>query len=54
MGICLANIGSIMMQMGDYVQAIKYYKQSEESLKSIIFNQQQALSFNDDLSVLHI
>jgi len=35
-GVCLANIGSIMMQMGDYSQAREYYDQAILNMKGNI------------------
>lgn len=32
-GVCLANIGSLMMQMGDYKKAQEYYKESINNME---------------------
>ena len=45
-GICLANIGSIMLQKGDYIKAMQYYKKAEESMFNLI-NQEHDLDLED-------
>jgi tetratricopeptide (TPR) repeat protein len=37
-GVCLAGMGSIMLQMGDYDKAMEYYKMSEDELIHLMRN----------------
>ena len=43
-GVCLANIGSIMMQLGDYRRAQNYFDRSIENLNNnIVGNEEMAM-----------